>query len=57
MLVSIDPVRDGYTPEKAQALFEKLQQHAQDFAGAVRSFALAAQAPFSAVDDDDGAWN
>ena len=25
-LLSIDPVRDGYTPEKAQALFEKLPE-------------------------------
>jgi predicted permease len=45
-LLSIDPVRDGYTPEKAQALFEKLPQQFKS-AGAVRSVALAAQAPFS----------
>ncbi len=52
VLVSIDPVRDGYTPVKAQALFEKLQQQLRT-SGTVRSFALATQAPFSAVDDDD----
>ena len=26
VLLSIDPVRDGYSPEKAQALFEKLPE-------------------------------
>jgi predicted permease len=45
-LLSIDPVRDGYTPEKAQALFEKLPEQLKS-AGAVGSVALAAQAPFS----------
>jgi predicted permease len=45
-LLSIDPVRDGYTPEKAQALFEKLPEQLKR-AGAVGSVALAAQAPFS----------
>jgi predicted permease len=47
-LLSIDPVRDGYSPEKAQALFEKLPGKLRE-AGAVRSIALAAQAPFSAA--------
>jgi macrolide transport system ATP-binding/permease protein len=45
-LLSIDPVRDGYSPEKAQALFEKLPALLQT-AAAVRSVALAAQPPFS----------
>jgi len=45
-LLSIDPVRDGYSPEKAEALFEKLPERLKA-AGAVRSIALAAQAPFS----------
>jgi predicted permease len=45
-LLSIDPVRDGYSPEKAQALFEKLPERLKT-AGAVRAIALAAQAPFS----------
>jgi len=45
-LLSIDPVRDGYSPEKTAALFEKLPERLKA-AGAVRSLALAAQAPFS----------
>jgi macrolide transport system ATP-binding/permease protein len=51
-LLSIDPVRDGYTPEKAQVLFEKLPERLKT-AGAARSVALAAQAPFS-IGDEDG---
>src|SRR5215475_6405250 len=51
-LMSIDPVRDGYKPEKAKALFEKLPNRLKT-AGAVRSVALAAQAPFSIEDDDE----
>jgi len=51
VLLSIDPVRDGYTPEKAQALFEKLPARLRA-AGAVRSVALAAQPPFSIADED-----
>jgi putative ABC transport system permease protein len=46
VLLSLDPVRDGYAPEKAQALFEKLPEWLKA-AGPVRSVALAAQAPFS----------
>jgi predicted permease len=53
ILLSIDPVRDGYTPEKAQALFEKLRERLKTSA-MVRSFALAAQPPFSIKDADDG---
>jgi macrolide transport system ATP-binding/permease protein len=45
-LLSLDPVRDGYTPEKAQALFEGLPERLKT-AGRVRSIALAAQPPFS----------
>lgn len=45
-LFSLDPVRDGYTPEKAQALFEKLSDQLKS-TGLVRSIALAAQPPFS----------
>jgi predicted permease len=52
VLVSIDPVRDGYTPEKAQALFEKLPELLRN-SGAVRKFALAAQPPFSIEDEDE----
>ena len=46
ILVSLDPVREGYGPEKAQALFEKLPEELKT-AGAVHSVALAAQPPFS----------
>jgi predicted permease len=45
-LLSIDPVRDGYSSEKAQALFEKLPGRLKSV-GAVRGVALAAEAPFS----------
>ena len=45
-------MRDGYAPEKAQALFEKLSERLKT-AGSVRSIALAAQAPFSIEDEDD----
>jgi predicted permease len=51
-LLSIDPVRDGYAPEKAQAFFEKLPERLKT-GGPVRSIALAAQAPFSIEDDED----
>src|SRR5262245_44649669 len=51
-LLSIDPVRDGYTPEKAQALFETLPERLKT-AGGARSVALAAQAPFAVEDEDD----
>ncbi len=51
-LLSIDPVRDGYPPEKAQALFEKLPERLKA-AGPARSIAFAAQAPFSIVDEDE----
>jgi predicted permease len=48
-LLSIDPVRDGYSPEKAQAFFEKLPERLKTV-GAVRSVAFAAQPPFSVPD-------
>jgi macrolide transport system ATP-binding/permease protein len=46
VLLSLDPVRDGYAPEKAQALFEKLPERLKN-AGPVPSVALAAQPPFT----------
>jgi macrolide transport system ATP-binding/permease protein len=52
-LLSIDPVRDGYTPEKAQALFEKLPEQLKA-SGVVRSVVLAAQPPYPIEDDEDG---
>lgn len=51
-LLSVDPVRDGYSPEKAQAFFEKLPERLKT-ASSVRSVALAAQEPFSIEDDED----
>jgi predicted permease len=51
-LFSIDPMREGYSPEKTQALFQKLPEQLK-MSSAVRSVTLAAQAPFSIHDDDD----
>jgi predicted permease len=48
ILLSIDPVRDGYPPEKAQAFLEKLPARLRAIPG-VSSMALAAQPPFSVV--------
>ena len=53
-LLSIDPVRDGYAPEKAQAFFANLSERLKTSVR-VRSIALAAQAPFSIEDDEDDA--
>jgi predicted permease len=52
VLVSIDPARDGYTPENARALFERLPERLR--ASGTLHFALAAQPPFSTDDDGDG---
>ena len=52
VLLSIDPVRDGFSPEKAKALFEKLPALLKS-AAASRSIAFAAQPPFTARDDDE----
>jgi ABC-type antimicrobial peptide transport system permease subunit len=46
VLLSLDPVRDGYSPEKAQALFEKLPERFKT-AGPGRNIALAAHPPFT----------
>jgi predicted permease len=45
-LLSLDPVRDGYAPEKAQALFEELPERLKSV-GSARSITLAAQPPFT----------
>jgi len=45
VFLMIDPVRDGYTPDKAQAFFESLPARLRS-APAVTSFALAAQPPY-----------
>lgn len=52
ILLSVDPVRDGYSPEKAQAFFETLPERLRA-SGMVRSFALAAQPPYSTPIDED----
>jgi len=46
LLFSLDPVREGYAPEKAQALFEKLPAQLKT-AATLDRIALAAQPPFS----------
>jgi macrolide transport system ATP-binding/permease protein len=51
--LSIDPVRDGYTPEKAEALLAQLQDRLRA-TSSLHSFALTAQPPFQEVDDDEG---
>ena len=45
-LLSLDPVRDGYAAERAQALFEKLPERLKS-AGPVRGVALASEPPFT----------
>ncbi len=50
VLLSIDPVRQGYTPEKAQALFEQLPERLRT--GKLHSFALAVQPPFASDDEN-----
>jgi predicted permease len=45
-LLSLDPVRDGYSAEKAANLFDRLPQELQSAPG-VRQVALAETAPFS----------
>jgi len=47
-LLTVDPIRDGYSAEKAQALFEKLPGRLREV-GAVQYVALAEQPPFSIV--------
>ncbi|HEU4415239.1 MAG TPA: ADOP family duplicated permease [Candidatus Angelobacter sp.] len=51
-LLSIDPMREGYTAEKSQALFEKLPEQLKAISS-VRTVALAAQAPYSVADQDE----
>jgi hypothetical protein len=51
-MASIDPVRDGETPEKALDLFARLPQRLKD-SGKFSSIALTTLPPFATVDDDD----
>ena len=53
-LLSIDPVRDGYAPARADALFDRLGDELKAVTG-VRRVATAAQAPFPLEDEDDDA--
>jgi len=46
ILLSLDPIRDGYSPEIAQTFFEALPRRLQN-SGSVRGAVLAAQPPFS----------
>ncbi|HEX5235099.1 MAG TPA: ADOP family duplicated permease [Silvibacterium sp.] len=50
--LSVDPLRDGYTPKKAEAFFESLQEKLKG-SSKVTSFALSAQPPFLSTDDQD----
>jgi predicted permease len=52
VLLSVDPIRDGYSTEKARDFFEKLPERLKTIAS-VRGVAMAAQAPFSVEDEDD----
>jgi macrolide transport system ATP-binding/permease protein len=51
-MASIDPVRDGETPERALDLFAKIPQRLKD-SGKFSSIALTTLPPFATVDDDD----
>jgi len=50
LLLSLDPVRDGYAPARAEPLFAEISARL-NAAHAGRRVALAAQAPFSPEDD------
>ena len=51
-MASIDPVRDGVSPEKALDLFAEFPQRLKD-SGKFSSIALTTLPPFATVDDDD----
>lgn len=53
VLVSIDPMRDGYTPQKSLALFDRLPERLKT-SPSLTSFALAAQPPYASYDDEAG---
>jgi macrolide transport system ATP-binding/permease protein len=52
-MASIDPARDGETPERALDLFAQLPQRLKD-SGKFSSIALTTLPPFATVDDDEG---
>jgi predicted permease len=51
VLLSVDPVREGYTPERAQAFFERLPDRLKAIPE-LQSVALAVQPPFAVADED-----
>ena len=51
--LSIDPVRDGYTPDQSRQFFIKIDQHLRD-SDTISFFSFAAQPPFLSSDSDDG---
>ncbi len=50
-LLAIDPARDGYTPERGEALVEELLRRLRGVPG-VRGVALATQPPYAEEDED-----
>lgn len=52
VFVSVDPVRDGYDPTKAQAFFQQLPDRLRA-SGSFTAFAFAAQPPYLSTDDAD----
>lgn len=52
-LLSVDPVRDGYTADSARAFFRTLPERLGAIS-AVRAVALAARPPFAPEDEDAG---
>jgi macrolide transport system ATP-binding/permease protein len=52
VFLSVDPVRDGYAPGKAQAFFEQLPDRLRT-SGSLSAFAFAAQAPYLSTEDQD----
>lgn len=52
VFLSVDPVRDGYPRDKAEAFFERLPERLRS-GSAVTSFALAAQPPYLPSEDDN----
>ena len=52
VFLSVDPVRDGYSPDKAQAFFQQLPDRLRA-SGSLTAFALAAEAPYLSSEDQD----
>ena len=51
LLLSLDPVRDGYAPAHVQEMFRELPERLRSVPG-VESVALSAQPPFALADED-----